>query len=305
MTVVSTGAPVRGTQTSVEQMGWVFKRPSLTLLEVAWRWVFGIPMLLICHRQWLQILAVHPLDDSGFTSVDKQNPWIASVQLANVWNYYQPHVLAVLIWLVPIGAVVWAVISGIGRNIVIRRIDSSLPFRPIAMIVLQAAWLVLLCLTFWTWFSCMRWVADTHISISGEPELVGYFIWVITLTLAFFAFFALISWALSIAPLLLLLEKRSVTGALAESVKLGKEFTSKLTEINLVMGIVKLALIVLTMVFSAAPLPFSDQLGPEALRMVNAGAIVFYLVSNDYFQVVRLKGFMEFWRTYRGGTEAA
>ena len=30
------------------------------------------------------------------------------------------------------------------------------------------------------------------------------------------------------------------------------------------MGIVKLALIVLAMVFSAAPLPFSDQLGSDA-----------------------------------------
>ena len=26
----------------------------------------------------------------------------------------------------------------------------------------------------------------------------------------------------------------------------------------------------------------------------------FYLVANDYFQVVRLKGFVEFWRSYRG-----
>jgi hypothetical protein len=66
------------------------------------------------------------------------------------------------------------------------------------------------------------------------------------------------------------------------------------------MGIVKLALIVLAMVFSAAPLPFSDQLGPDALHWVWAASTIFYLVANDYFQVVRLKGFVEFWNTYRG-----
>ena len=71
-------------------------------------------------------------------------------------------------------------------------------------------------------------------------------------------------------------------------------------EIDLVMGIVKLALIVLTMVFSAAPLPFSDQLGPEALHMVTMAALVFFMVSSDYFHVVRLKALIEFWRTYRG-----
>ena len=68
----------------------------------------------------------------------------------------------------------------------------------------------------------------------------------------------------------------------------------------MVMGIVNLALIVLAMVLSAAPLPFSDQLGGDALHVVWAAAAVFYLVAHDYFQVVRLKCFVEFWRTYRG-----
>jgi hypothetical protein len=83
--------------------------------------------------------------------------------------------------------------------------------------------------------------------------------------------------------------------------RLGKTFTGKLVEISMVMGIVNLALIVLAMVLSAAPLPFIDQLGSGALHVVWAAAVVFYLVANDYFQVVRIKSFVEFWRTYRGG----
>jgi hypothetical protein len=297
--------PLRGTQSLVGQMGWVSSRPTLTALEIAWRWAFGIPFLLVCWRQWLLILAKHPLDASGFTTLDKQNPWIATVQLANVWSYYQPPVFAVLRWLVPAAALAWVIISGLGRSLVLHRIDSHLRFRPMAMIVLQAVWLVFLGATFWLWFTCIRWVADAHINAGGEPDLIGYSIWAIVLSLAFFTAWALISWAISVAPLLLLLEDRSVLSSLAESLKLGREFTGKLAEINLVMGIVKLALIVLAMVFSAAPLPFSDELGPEAMRVVWMGATVFYLVANDYFHVVRLRGFMEFWRTYRGGDPRA
>jgi hypothetical protein len=66
------------------------------------------------------------------------------------------------------------------------------------------------------------------------------------------------------------------------------------------MGIVKLALMVLAMVLSAAPLPFSDQLGPDALHLLWIAATIFFFVASDYFHVVRLKGFMEFWRMYRG-----
>jgi hypothetical protein len=172
-------------------------------------------------------------------------------------------------------------------------------FRPIAFISLQAAWMALLALVFFGWYRTMQWTAAAHITAVGEPDLIGYFIWAIFLSLGFFIAFALLSWALSIAPLLMLIEERSALSALGQAFRLGKGFTSKLAEINLVMGIVKLALIVLAMVFSAAPLPFSDELGPGALHVVTTGAVVFYLVANDYFQVVRLKAFIEFWKIFR------
>jgi hypothetical protein len=66
------------------------------------------------------------------------------------------------------------------------------------------------------------------------------------------------------------------------------------------MGIVNLALVVLAMVLSAAPLPFSDQLGPGAMHGIYVVATLFYLVASDYFQVVRLKSFVEFWKMFRG-----
>jgi hypothetical protein len=290
---------VRGTQSLVAQMGWVFAHPSTTLLEIAWRWAFGIPFLYVCWRQWMQILHTHPLAASGLTSIDKQNPWIAVVQLTGVWNFYEPPVKALFLWLVPAAATAWVIVSGVGRAFVLRRIEPGLRFRPFAMMVLQAAWLLLLGATFWAWFSCLGRVAASHISARGEPELIGYAIWAIVLSLGFFTVWALLSWVLSVAPLLLLLENRTVLSALTQSPRPGREFAGKLTEINLVMGIVKLALIVLAMVFSAAPLPFSDELGPEAMRVVWMGATLFYLVANDYFQVVRLKGFIEFWRLFR------
>ena len=280
-------------------MSQVLKRPSLLFIEIGWRWFVGIPILLVVWRQAQQILAAYPLDSSGFNSIDSQNPWLAAVQIANVWNYYVPPVAAVLRWLVPSAALAWVIVSGIGRNLLLRRIDSRLRFRPIAFIALQVLWMILLAATFWAWYRSLQWVSATHISVNGEPDLVGYAIWAIFLTLGFFAGWALISWALSVAPLIMLLERRSALSALGASLRLGMAFTSKLAEINLVMGIVKLALMVLAMVFSAAPLPFSDELGPSALHYVTAGSFVFYIIANDYFQVVRVKAFVAFWHIFR------
>ena len=66
----------------------------------------------------------------------------------------------------------------------------------------------------------------------------------------------------------------------------------------------KLALLVVAMVFSAAPLPFSDELGPGAMHFVVAASVLFFLVADDFFQVVRLKAFVEFWRIFRGSAAA-
>jgi len=197
-------APLRGTQSLVGQMGWVFSRPSLTAIEMGWRWLFGIPFLAVCWMQAQQILTVLPLESAGLSGVDAQNPWVAAVQLANAWALYQPHVIGVLRWLAPVAALAWVIISGLGRSLVLQPLASSSPFRRpglrvLEMIALQAAWLALLAATCWGWFRSIEWVAATHITSAAEPDLVGYSIWVIFLSLGFFTVWALVSWPLSIA----------------------------------------------------------------------------------------------------------
>jgi hypothetical protein len=286
----------------------VTSRPWLVAIELGWRWIFGIPFLAICWARGVAVSHALTPEAAGLNRIDSQNPWVAAVQLQHSLSLYLPHVLQVTQWLLPAAALAWIVVSGIGRSLVLRRIDpaltAQLAFRPGAMMVLQAAWLALLGATWWCWLRSMAWVTATHITSDAEPDLVGYAGWTVFLSLGFFTAWALVNWMLSITPLVMLLEERSVLSALGQSLRLGREFTGKLVEINLVMGIVNLALLVLAMVFSAAPLPFSDELGPDALHVISALSVLFYLVASDYFQVVRLKGFVEFWKMYRGKESA-
>jgi hypothetical protein len=305
MTAVRPTAPLRGTQSLVGQMGWIWDRPWLTLIEIAWRWVFGIPFLAVCGLQAQQIFTALPPESTGLDSINSQNPWVGAVQMARAWSLYEPRVHAVLLAAAPVAVVAWVIVSGLGRSLLLRRLDPELAprlrMRPFSMMLLQAGWLALFGAIVWGWLRSMAWVTATHISAGTEPDLIGYAFWVIFLSLGFFTAWALVSWTLAIAPIIMLLEERSALSALGQSLRLGKLFTGKLVEINLVMGIVNLALVVLAMVFSAAPLPFSDELGNGALHSISALAVVFYFVSTDYFQVVRLKGFIEFWKMCRGG----
>lgn len=294
------GQTVRGTQTLVDQMGWVFHRPTLVLLEVTWRWVVGLPLLAVVLAQARDLALALPPAASGLAELDTRNPWLAATQLAQVWTRYQPLVAPVAAWLVPLALLAWCLASAVGRAALLRALVPGARFRPAKLVSLQAAWLLVWCAVVGSWLAAMRWNAVRHIlTAAGEPDLIGFAMWTIVLSLGFFTLWALVSWPLAVAPLLALTEDRNPASALAASLRLGRPLSGKLVETNLVMGIVKLALIVLAMVFSAAPLPFSDQLGPEAMRLVWLAAIAFWLLASDYFHVVRLKGYVEFCRALR------
>jgi hypothetical protein len=296
-------------------MSFCWQRPSLTAIEVAWRWLFGVPFLAVLWIQAQKILVAIPPESAGLDRLNFQNPWVSSVLLVDAAGVYLPPVVEVLKWLVPIALVLWAVVSGLGRWLVLWRMTSldttetglSVGFsgRKIpGMIALQGLWLIALLGFFWLWYRGVSWAAATHITSATEPDLVGYLCWLIFLSLGFFVLWAITSWTLAIAPLLYVLEGGSIFTALRRSFGLGKTFSSKLAEVNLVMAIVKIALIVLAMVFSAAPLPFSDQFGVDFMHFLYIAIAVGYLLANDYFHVVRLRSFVGLWRFYRG-TDAA
>jgi hypothetical protein len=125
--------------------------------------------------------------------------------------------------------------------------------------------------------------------------MVAFAASLICLSLGSFIVCALWSWVLSIAGVLIVADDCSLLSALAASVRQGP-LTMQLMEVNLVLGIVKLALIVLAMVFSAIPLPFETQMTGNALYLWWAAVGVWYLAASDFFQVARLAAFVEFWQ---------
>ena len=305
---------LRATQSIVAHMGFVWSHPSLIFIEVAWRWLFGVPFLLIAYGQAQQISMKLPPSAAGLDRVEFQNPWLSSVLLAEAIARYEPLVIAVLRWLVPAGVVAWSILSGIGRTSVLARMNAIDPAtdqrskqsflrRTPGIILLQALWMIALLACVWGWFSVAGWASDHYITIGAQPDLVAYLCWLIFITLAIYVLWAILSWTIAIAPILFCLELDNrpldFLRALRRSFSLGRVLSSKLVEVSLVLAIVKIMLIVLDMVFSAAPLPFADQFGPDALHFLYVIVAVAFLLASDYFHVVRLRSFWELWRHYR------
>jgi hypothetical protein len=295
--------PLRGTQSLVHLLGDCVRRPQWLAIELAWRWTFGIPALVACYFQAMAILARTPLAPGGLDNFSLADPDAAALAYSNTSAALLPSLQHLTIWLGPILAVGWAFSSGIGRSILLRKMVPESRPEPGTLIGLQLLRVAALAGTGLVWFGGLHWAARVTLGPANapadfSPNLVGYFAWVIFLSLATFTIWALVSWVFSIAPLISVLEDRRLMSSLARSLRLGP-LTPKLVEVNFVLGIVKMALIVLAMVFCATPLPFESVASGTPLYVYWGLITVLYFAASDFFQVARLAAFIEFWKTLR------
>lgn len=306
--------PVRGTQSFVRTLSECWRRPSLTGIELLWRWAYGIPALWLIVTRVGKLYAVHTASGTGIPrlGLDRAllndpigaltaDPMGVVNKLGHAIGLVLPDLIDLAIWLVPLLVVAWIVASSIGRTAVLRRADARLLPRPKTLMWLQAIRLCALGGSLWVWVKAIGWAA--RVAVTGpimagdEPNLVLYCAITIVTTLGLFVLWGAVSWIFSVAPLLAMLRGSGVFASLAAAFRLGP-LKAKLVEINLVMGIVKIALIVLAMVFSATPLPFESVTTPGFLAWWWAGVTLLYLVGSDFFHVARLVAYLNLWRAY-------
>jgi hypothetical protein len=303
--VIAAGA-VRGTQSFVHTLSACWRRPSLTALEVLWRWSYGIPVLLVLWYEGSKILRENPVDIAALRRVTVFDPMGSAETVSKAMDVLLPPVSHVTLWLAPVMVAVWVVMSAFGRTVMLQRADERLHKRVGTLVALQTVRVLALAASFGVWFWCMVRVAACTVvgpvAVGEDPNLVGYFALVIVATLGLFTLWAVVSWAVSVAPLLAMLRGLGAIGSLAAAFRLGP-LRSKLVEINLVMGIVKIALIVLALVFSATPLPFESVTTPEFLTWWCVGVTVLYFLASDFFHVARQVAYLQLWRAYKGGKD--
>ena len=279
----------------------VWKRPLLAGLEILWRWVVGAVVLwggfVVLGSYGIDV----KVDATGLQNLSAFQPVAAIASLhavvAAIWGYGVP----MLRWLVPTAIVLWFVVASLGRTIVLRRLDGALQARRFAMLVLGTLRAGLLAVVWGIWFWGVG--VAVRVSITGpasrgaEPSIVLFCAMLIVGSLALYVLWGAVSWPFYLAPVLAMQLGLGPGGALKTAFRSGP-VRGKLIEINMVMNIVRIALIVLAMVFSASPLPFSSVETQTFLNCWWGGVGLVYLGMSDYFHVVRSAAYLSLWRAY-------
>ncbi len=281
----------------------VWRRPSLTGLEVLWRWAVGAPILALAAWQTLLVSRSVSLDTPALTAMTVFRPVTAFAAMGAAMRTILPAAMPVAVWLLPVAAVAWVVMAAVGRSVVLLRFDRALAARPVTLLALGLLRAVLLTVAWAVWAWMM--LAAGRVAITGpaarggEANVVLYSAMLICGSLLVYVLWAVVGWVFQLAPLLAMQRNLGAVVSLKAASNCGAA-RGKLIEINLVMCIVKIAVLVLAMVFSACPLPFSNVESPTFLAWWWAGVIVVYLAALDYFHVVHEVAHLRLWRTLEG-----
>lgn len=304
-------APVRGTQSFIGIMAAVWRRPSLTLLELLWRW---LPAVLLGGGAWaggvllgrsgINVhLSVPPMTGTDIAAIQNISAFqpVAGVHVVSAaWNDVWSGSGLLLLWLVPAVFLLWNAVGAVGRTWVLRRLDSSLKPRRMALFFLGVLRSGLLLGTWWLWIRYVIFSAYTAIlhpaARKEDPSVVLFAGMLIVGTLTLYVLWAVVSWFLQLAPLLAMMKGVGALKALLAALR-SSRVSSKLIEINLVMNIVRIGLLVLAMVFSATPLPFSSVTTTTFLHYWWSGVGLTYLAMSDYFHVVREASYLSLFRS--------
>ncbi len=310
--LLGSGQNTRATQSFVRVLSTCWRRPSQTALEVLWRWLYGIPALCLIFKQSVKVysdatsgtmdVATLGLDQTFLADpvgVLSANPTGVAGKIAHAVGMLLPGAEHAAAWLAPGLLLGWVVVSAVGRTAVLRRVDGTLKTKLFTLMGLHAIRVLVLAAVVFVWLRLLEAVGRAQvmgpIAAGTDPSLLGYCAQVIVISLGLFTVWGFVSWPLSVAPLLAMRHSMGVLGSLREALRLGW-LKAKLAEINLVLAVVKIALVVLALTFSATPLPFESVATTQFLECWWVGVALLYILWSDFFHVARLVGYLELLR---------
>lgn len=289
--VVRGNGQTRSTQSFVHVMSRVWKRPGLTALEVAWRWYAGLP--IVGCIVWWGVLHLATLN-SAFVSLETVTafkPLEASSTVASVLATLWTLAGRTLLWFAPLALLVWIAAGALGQNIVARKLDPSTQRAAGTLFFLRLLRVAGVLVTLTVWALIVRWgrawAITSPVARGQEPSFLLFMAVAIVASLTLFVGWAILSSPLELAQAIATSRGNTFRSALHEAWQ-NRRLRGQVMEVGLVLCIVRIALLVLAMVFSACPLPFSAVETAVFLRNWWIGVALWYLLMSDYFHVVRL-----------------
>lgn len=278
---------------SPSRAGWriIQQNPKLFLVEIIWRWSFGLVALLMLLQAFASALQRVTISDADWAALHTLDLTQAASAAANVLLAFWRVFCLVLAALVPALAVAWMMAATWGRAATLRILQKSSGAAAVAGSNLLRIFLLLLAAIIAVLVIAGAALFSTRFSASpSEPNVALYFLIVLIALPVIMIVWAILNWVLSLAPLFSVRESRGVFGGLAatlRSLRCHREaFWSVSAVYGTVRGIALIAVIVLGLVLGA--------LGENRIVLgLLVALLLVYFAFADLLYIARLAAYLQ------------
>ena len=283
---MSESSPIRAGFAVVNQ------NPIIAVIEIAWRWAFGLIgtiLLLLGTRAFLAGLKVSDGDEQALRGHD---PTLIAAALLHILQ--QSGVLAKFFAIMAAvaipSAIVWIIAATLGRAATLKRL---MPFSNVnvkRILGLTASRAVLLVAAIAVWYLWMVLCALLTITRDG-PNNPLYLLLSILALPVIAVVWGILNWILSLAPVVAVRDGSSAWKAYTDAVRLVRRNRGQFTSVNTWLGLPRLAAMLIVLVLAILILVVIDSVvvGSIALTIISLA----YCAFADYLYAVRLAAYAQ------------
>jgi len=270
----------------------VIKDPAIAIIEIAWRWTFGLVGTILFLLGTHVFLSGLKLSEGDEQAIRGHDPTMIAAALMHVLQ--QGGVLqsffGILAAVAIPSAIVWIIAATIGRAATLRRFLPSSPVNVRAILSLTTARVAVLAAAVLAWYVWMFICAFLTIT----PEHANYPLYLLLSMLALPVIgiiWGFLNWILSLAPILAARENSSAIQMFRDTVRLARTHRGQFGSVSSWLGLPRLAAMMIALIFAVIVLAAVDSaaVAGVAITIVTLA----YCAFADYLYIVRLAAYAQ------------
>ena len=272
--------------------GWRLARenPKLVLIEVAWRWSFGLAALLLLLQACVSTLRRMTISDADWAVLRSFDPYKMADTVAGLVIVYGKLLSLVLVILLFAMAFLWMTAATWGRAATLKILRGSGATATVAGLNLLRIFLLLAALAVAALTTLGAAMLATHFSSDPEePNVLVYFSIVILVLPVIVVLWAILNWVLSLAPLFAAGEQ-GVLAALSATFRSLRAQRKAYWSVSGVYGTIRGAGLVVVIVFGLALAAAGED---KIILALLVALLLLYFFFADLLYVARLAAYLQ------------
>ena len=265
----------------------VLRDPALLLIEVGWRWAFGVVAIVVCATTAFLITSKVRVNPAGLESISGMAPWEMTQAVASVISTLGSRLLRIGPFAVLFLAAAWIVLSALGRRATLLRpaLAPAADLQTCFRISTLRAVVTLGALLAWI---LAGMVAGTVAAVTGNdiPNLGLILLIVIPAILLIVSVWSAANWYISLAPLF---AGNRMTQCVKDTWTLVRSQRDEVLEISIATAVIRFVLLVIAFVLSFAVSAVITI--PRVVAIDFLAIALLYFLAADFVNIARLVAF--------------